>query len=50
MKSLGLFQDTVETICAPLFKKTISVNTNNDFSFGFLRVASHGLTKIVSLK
>ena len=27
---MGLFQDTVETICAPLFKKNISSKNNND--------------------
>ena len=30
-ENVGLFHDTVETICAPLFKKNISSKNNNDF-------------------
>ena len=30
-ENVGLFQDTVETICAPLFKKNISSKNNKDF-------------------
>ena len=30
-ESVGLFQYTVETICAPLFKKNISSKNNTDF-------------------
>ena len=29
-ENVGLFQDTAETICAPLFKKNISSKNNND--------------------
>ena len=30
-ENAGLFQDTVKTICAPLFKKNTSSKNNNDF-------------------